>query len=325
MSGFKFLFGNFWEVSLEKLRVQLLCVLFVFGILIFLISNLGFENVLLFLSLCLSCCGLYYLKSKQDVVEKYGLESRNGFYSLSYQSYDLILLALSPGVIFASVSFAISWGNLFFFPLGLGCFLIASFFGPYLRRNTFNDNSAVIDKNDFSLNNNDSLEMNNSGKLDEKEGNKFNDKSGSSVSLEIGYSPFLYSLLLMFIGFYGFITLIFTLGQFSNLELKIYSTVVFLVYMVLSQILVLFPDKLNKISPIDLRTNKGCLLFLGLNFIIFFGVMFNLTNIVCFVFNTSISSYFWIVGFWNDVSLGFIGFILFAILITHLKLFKKIH
>lgn len=70
-----------------------------------------------------------------------------------------------------------------------------------------------------------------------------------------GYQPGLYWALSLFIGLYGY------LNGFRNVDG--YGNLIWIVIVFLFQLILLFPDKVNSIFPLEIRTKKGCIAFLG--------------------------------------------------------------
>ena len=70
-----------------------------------------------------------------------------------------------------------------------------------------------------------------------------------------GYQPGLYWTLSLFIGLYGYF------NGFRNVDG--YGNLIWIVIVFLFQLILLFPDKFNSIFPMEIRTKKGCIAFLG--------------------------------------------------------------
>ena len=86
--------------------------------------------------------------------------------------------------------------------------------------------------------------------------NVFNDNScylGDNIVY--GYQPGLYWTLSLFIGLYGYF------NGFRNIDG--YGNLIWIVIVFLFQLILLFPDKFNKIFPLEIRTKEGCIAFLG--------------------------------------------------------------
>lgn len=86
--------------------------------------------------------------------------------------------------------------------------------------------------------------------------NVFNDNScylGDNIVY--GYQPGLYWTLSLFIGLYGYF------NGFKNVDG--YGNLIWIVIVFLFQLILLFPDKFNKIFPLEIRTKEGCIAFLG--------------------------------------------------------------
>lgn len=86
--------------------------------------------------------------------------------------------------------------------------------------------------------------------------NVFNDNScylGDNIVY--GYQPGLYWTLSLFIGLYGYF------NGFRNVDG--YGNLIWIVIVFLFQLILLFPDKFNKVFPLEIRTKEGCIAFLG--------------------------------------------------------------
>ena len=70
-----------------------------------------------------------------------------------------------------------------------------------------------------------------------------------------GYQPGSYWTLSLFIGLYGYF------NGFRNVDG--YGNLIWIVIVFLFQLILLFPDKFNSIFPLEIRTKKGCIAFLG--------------------------------------------------------------
>ena len=175
--------------------------------------------------------------------KRYGMTPTRSPFSCSYQGYVVIFAIASPMFLFGMLALGFDTGN-FWFGLGGAVAMVYPAFGMFLRIGTFNDKSIRYYSKDF------------------------------------GYMPVSYWLISTFLGFYtvgaGFsdITLHFTKGT-PSLEAAIFTIIIGL----LVQTVYLFPDKLNRIVPIELRTKKG-FEFMVLLSVILFGISQLLIGVV---------------------------------------------
>lgn len=173
---------------------------------------------------------------------KYGMRPVRSPFQLSYQAYVIFLFFCAPGIFFGMLTLGLMSGNLFF-GLGAAVAVVYPILGMFLRIKTFSDESIP-------------------------HGGGF------------GFMPFSYWIMAEALGIYtmgkGFWSMNSYLSNgVPSLEFIIASIVVGL----LLQTLYLFPDKLNKVVPIDLRTKNGFLFMFVLTFVLF-GVSQWLINMV---------------------------------------------
>ena len=187
--------------------------------------------------------GYIFIFHWRSLDKRYGMTPTRSPFNYSYQGYVVIFALLSPMFFFGMLALGFDTGN-FWFGLGGAVSMVYPLVGMFLRIGTFNDKSIRCYSKDF------------------------------------GYMPVSYWLISTFLGLYtvgaGFsgIHLHFTKGA-PSLEAAIFTIIIGL----LVQTVYLFPDKLNKIVPIELRTKKG-FSFMVLLSIILFGISQWLIGIV---------------------------------------------
>lgn len=194
---------------------------------------MGFNFIPFFAAMCLIVLGVImvlYCWDKFD--KKYGMRPVRSPFQLSYQGYVIILLCWSPAFFFGMLTLGSMSGNLLF-GLGAAVAVVYPIVGMFLRIKTFSDESIP--------------------------------RGGG-----FGFMPFSYWIMAEALGLYtigkGFWSMNSYLSQgVPSLEFIIASITVGL----LLQTLYLFPDKLNKVVPIDLRTKNGFLFMFVLAFVLF--------------------------------------------------------
>lgn len=194
---------------------------------------MGFNFIPFFAVLCLIVLGVtLVLYFWDNLDEKYGMRPVRSPFQLSYQGYVIILLCWAPAFFFGMLMLGIMTGNIFF-GIGGAIAVVYPIVGMFLRIKAFSDESIP-------------------------HGGGF------------GFMPFSYWILAEALGIFtiggGFWSISSYLSNgVPSLEFIIASILVGL----LLQTVYLFPDKLNKIVPIDLRTKKGFLFMFVLAFVLF--------------------------------------------------------
>ncbi|WP_303247629.1 hypothetical protein [uncultured Methanobrevibacter sp.] len=103
--------------------------------------------------------------------------------------------------------------------------------------------------------------------------NVFNDESCNlDGKVVMGYEPGRFLLLSTFIGLYGYI-----LG-FRSIDS--YNTLIWIALVFLFQLSLLFPDKVNKIFPLEIRTKQGHFTYLGTIIVLFLIFVFKCQNLL---------------------------------------------
>lgn len=120
----------------------------------------------------------------------------------------------------------------------------------------------------------------------------FNDNSCNlNGKIVMGYEPGRFMLLSVFIGLYGYINV------FRNIDS--YGHLIWILIIFSFQLLLIFPDKINKVFPLEIRTKYGHFAYLGFVLVLFLifilmcqriligtGVRFlhfNLKSIICWI------------------------------------------
>lgn len=171
-----------------------------------------------------------YFWDKLD--KKYGMRPVRSPFQLSYQGYVIILLCWAPAFFCGMLMLGLMSGNMFF-GLGAAVAVVYPIVGMFLRIKTFSDDSIP--------------------------------RGGG-----FGFMPFSYWIMAEALGIYtigrGFwsISSYFSKGV-PSVEFIIASIIIGF----LLQTVYLFPDKLDKIVPIDLRTKNGFLFMVVLAFVLF--------------------------------------------------------
>ena len=194
--------------------------------------------------------------------EKYGMLPLQSPFSYSYQGYVVIFTLVSPMFFFIMLALGLTSGN-FWFGLGGAVAVVYPILGMFFRIKTFSDDSILIPKGKAVL----------PDKVVLPDGKELSSGEGRVVTETVkgfGFMPLSYWILASAVGLYtvgrGFsgIQLHFTSGT-PSLEAAVFSIILGL----LLQTMYLFPDKLNKIVPIELRTKKGFLFMFALAFVLF--------------------------------------------------------
>jgi hypothetical protein len=171
-----------------------------------------------------------YFWDKLD--KKYGMRPVRSPFQLSYQGYVIILLCWAPAFFLGMLTLGLMTGNIFF-GLGAAVAVVYPIVGMFLRIKTFSDDSIPC-------------------------GGGF------------GFMPFSYWIMAEALGLY-------TIGKgFWSMNSYISNGVPSLEFIIASitvglllQTVYLFPDKIDKIVPIDLRSKNGFLFMVGLVFVLF--------------------------------------------------------
>ncbi|MEN4018955.1 MAG: hypothetical protein PQ975_08420 [Methanobacterium sp.] len=240
--GFEMAFGSSKVDSKDKLKSSLLGAIY-FTVLSFILTYLfvgvltGLEFLPFFFAFC-TLPGMIIVDYYWGLAEKYKDDNTKNLVAF--------MLTVAPFFFLTGIAFGITTNNIPF-GIGFGISTVYPILFMFKRIKTFSDKNVP-----------------------KYEGPKM------SIPLGPGYFPFGYWLLSALLGFQttgrGFSALYFYFTKGSpSLEFCLVSILVGLVV----QSIILFPDKLNKIVPIDLRTRNG------------FGFMFVLTIVLflvsCFV------------------------------------------
>lgn len=238
--GLRLAFGSYDKLSYEE-KIKSAIPLSIYSIpLIFLFTYI-FFNLLIginFLPFFFACCSVpvmivVYSHYYESLNKKYGETGYGGFVVL-------LNILFAPLLVMGFIALGIVTNNV---PFGIGG-LVASVFPllvMFIRINTFSDESRPQMK-----------------------------ISDRTIFLGPGYMPISYFILSFGLGIYttgrGFSAIHFYLTKGSpSLEFCLVSIIVGLIV----QSIVLFPDKINKIVPIDLRTKKGFVFMFILTIVLF--------------------------------------------------------
>ncbi|NYB52637.1 MAG: hypothetical protein HVN35_08785 [Methanobacteriaceae archaeon] len=194
---------------------------------------MGFNFIPFFAAMCLIVPGVImvlYCWDKFD--KKYGMRPVRSPFQLSYQGYVIVLLCSSPAFFFGMLTLGLMSGNLFF-GLGAAVAVVYPIVGMFLRIKTFSDESIP--------------------------------RGGG-----FGFMPISYWIMAEALGIY-------TIGKgFSGISSYLINGTPSLEFIIASiaiglliQTVYLFPDKLNKIVPIELRTKNGFLFMFVMAFVLF--------------------------------------------------------
>ena len=187
-------------------------------------------------------CVEYY---SSELNEKYGIGDVNLFWPQSFKFYLFVFLAGTISEFLIVLWLCIinfSWP--YFLLLFLVCVPIT---GMFLRFDVFgNDDSVIIQK--------------------------------EPENYDFGYAPAFYfmfsEVLLIWTFLYGF-----GYAQFQNkydlpfATVSLTGQILMILGLFIAWLIVLHPDKINKIFPLEIRSKEGCLIFLGGIFLLFFGYM----------------------------------------------------
>lgn len=236
-SMLKILYRMPYELSEAERKTQIVLFIPLGLIICFIFSGvlgilMGSDFILFFPAFCLLIPGIVlviYFWDKLD--KKYGMRQVRSPLVISYQGLVIFLLSWAPTFFFLMLTLGVMSDDIFF-GLGAGIAVVYPIVGMFLRIKTFSDESIP------------------------NEGG--------------GYIPISYWIIAMALG-------IFTIGSgFSSISSYISKGIPSLEFIIVSiviglllQTVYLFPDKLNKIVPIDLRTKKGFLFMFVLAFVLF--------------------------------------------------------
>jgi hypothetical protein len=227
-----------WKLNKNEKKIHILMNILL-GIPILYIMYQIFTNLLkihymsFYFALCFFLVAwILYVYFWDKLNLKYGLKPVRSPFPYSYSGYVILFTLSSPGFFFMMLSGGLESGN-FWFGLGLGVAVVYPICVMFLRIKTFSDRSIPV-------------------------GGGF------------GFMPLSYWILSVALGFFtvvrGFSGLNFYLSDGSvSLEFVAISIIIGVVV----QSVVLFPDKLNKVVPFDLRTKKGFIFMIVLAFILF--------------------------------------------------------
>ena len=195
---------------------------------------IGINFIPFFLALCLMTISVFFVLYCWDNFDKkYGMKPIKSPFQLSYQGYVIIMLCWAPTFFFGMLTLGLSTSNLWF-GLGGAIAVVYPIIGMILRIKTFSDDNILPYKGDF------------------------------------GFMPIAYWILSAALG-------LFTVGlgfsdihlYFANRSPSLEAAVFTIILGLLVQSVYLFPDKLNKIVPIELRTKNGFLFMFVLAFVLF--------------------------------------------------------
>lgn len=256
------------ELNEDERRIQIF-LLIPFGLFFNLILSyiwfvilMGLDFIPFFLALSFIIVGIISVLHYWDKLDrKYGMMPVESPYQLSYQGYLILLLLTSPAFFLLMVMLGFTSDN-FWFGLGGAVAIVYPILGMFLRIKTFSDDSIIIPKGNVVL----------PEKVVLPNGNEFTYEKGEVIETVkgFGYMPVAYWIVTVVLGLYtvvrGFsgIHLHFTNGS-PSLEAAFFTIVLGL----LVQSIYIFPDKLNKIVPIELRSEKGFLFMFIMSFILF--------------------------------------------------------
>lgn len=229
------------------------------------IGFLAGDNFILFsLAFCLMIPGVvlvFYFWDRLD--KKYRITpGRSAPLALVYQVIVIWLLCASPTFFFLMLIIGSTSGNIFF-GLGGAVAVVYPIVGMFLRIKTFSDDSRIIGKKKVVL-------------PDRKRPLRVPKAALPNISEVIetvegpGFIPISYWIMAEALGVYtigwGFsnINLYFSTGS-PSLEAAVFAIVLGL----LLQTLYLFPDKINKVVPIELKTKNGFLFMFVMAFVLF--------------------------------------------------------
>lgn len=227
-----------WKLNKNEKKIHILMNILL-GIPILYIMYQIFTNLLkihymsFYFALCFFLVAwILYVYFWDKLNLKYGLKPVRSPFPYSYSGYVILFTLSSPGFFFMMLSGGLESGN-FWFGLGLGVAVVYPILFMFFRIRTFSDRSIPV-------------------------GGGF------------GFMPLSYWILSVALGFFtvvrGFSGLNFYLSDGSvSLEFVVISIIIGLVV----QSVVLFPDKLNKVVPLDLRTKNGFLFMFALALVLY--------------------------------------------------------
>ncbi|OPX61235.1 MAG: hypothetical protein A4E25_00014 [Methanobacterium sp. PtaB.Bin024] len=257
-----------YELSEAERKTQIL-LLIPFGLITSIILSyiwfgllIGLNFIPFFIAFCLILLGVIFILYFWDNLDhSYGLKPFNSPFQLSYQGYVIILLCEAPAFFWGMFSLGFTSNNIWF-GLGGAVALVYPILGMFLRIKTFNDDSIIIPGGKAVL----------PDKVVLPDGQELS--SGKSEVVEtvrgFGFMPISYWILASAIGLYtvgrGFSGIhLYLTGGYPSLEAAVFAIVLGL----LLQTVYLFPDKLNNIVPIELRSKKGFIFMFILVFVLF--------------------------------------------------------
>ncbi|EKF86873.1 hypothetical protein [Methanobacterium formicicum] len=257
-----------WKLDEKERKIHIL-INALLGVPILYLLSYIFANLMklqylpFFFALCFFLIAwIFYVYYWDRLDSKYGLKPFQSPFPYSYQGYVILFTLSAPAFFFLMLSLGLTSGNIWF-GLGGAVALVYPILGMFLRIKTFNDDSIIISKGKAVLPDKVVLP-------DGKELYSGGENEVTETVRGFGFMPISYWILASAVGLY-------TVGRgFSGIQLHFTNgtpsleVVVFTIFLgLILQTLYLFPDKLNKIIPIDLRTNKGFLVMIVLSFVLF--------------------------------------------------------
>ncbi|OEC88643.1 MULTISPECIES: hypothetical protein [Methanobacterium] len=257
-----------WKLDGEERKIHILLNV-VLGIPILYLLSYIFANLMklhylpFFFALCFFLIAwIFYVYYWDQLDSKYGLKPFQSPFPYSYQGYIILFTLSAPAFFFLMLALGLTSGNIWF-GLGGAVALVYPILGMFFRIKTFSDDSILIPKGKAVL----------PDKVVLPDGKELSSGEGRVVTETVkgfGFMPISYWILASAVGLY-------TVGRgFSGIQLHFTSgtppldAAVFIIVLgLLLQTLYLFPDKLNKIVPIELRTKKGFLFMFALAFVLF--------------------------------------------------------
>lgn len=262
-----------YEINESERKTQIL--LFIpFGLIISFIFSyiigvlIGGNFILFFPIFYLMIIGIavvFYFWDRLD--EKYGITPvRSSQLTLLYQGVVIWLLCVSPAFFFGMLMLGVMSGNIFF-GLGGAVAVVYPIVGMFLRIKTFSDDSRVIGKKKVVLPDRERPLVVPKEALPDI---KLSGKEVTETVYGFGFLPISYFIMAEALGVY-------TIGKgFSGINSYLINSTPSLEFIIASiaiglliQTVYLFPDKLNKIVPIELRTKNGFLFMFVMVFVLF--------------------------------------------------------
>ena len=256
-----------WKLDRNERKIHILINIAV-GIPVLFVLSYIFGNATnlyylpFFFALCFYLIAwILYVYYWDELNDKYKLKPVQSSSPYSYQGYVILFTLSAPAFFFLMLSLGLTTNNIWF-GLGGAVAVVYPIFGMFLRIRTFSDDSIIISKGKAILP--EKVVLPNGKELS---------PGGREVTETVkgfGYMPISYWIFSVMLGLYttgsGFsnIHLYFSKGS-PSLGVAIFSIIIGL----LVQSVYLFPDKLNKIVPIELRTRKGLLFMFVLVFVLF--------------------------------------------------------